>query len=62
MWGTDDVFFPVKWADWLAGTLPNANMPIELEDARIFFPEERPDTFNRILREHVQALRPATSQ
>src|ERR1700722_3443687 len=51
VWGTDDVYFPTKWAYWLAGTLPNADMPIELENARLFFAEERPDTFNRIMRE-----------
>jgi pimeloyl-ACP methyl ester carboxylesterase len=53
VWATDDVYFPVKWAYWLAGTLPGAKPPIELEGARIFFPEERAETFNRLLREHL---------
>lgn len=52
VWGTDDVYFPTKWAYFLAGLLPNAKDPIELEGARIFFPEERPDVFNQLLREH----------
>ena len=52
VWGTDDVYFPTKWAYFLAGLLPNAKDPIELEGARIFFPEERPEVFNRLLREH----------
>jgi pimeloyl-ACP methyl ester carboxylesterase len=55
VWGTDDVYFPVKWAYWLAGTLPNAKMPLELEGARIFFPEERPEVFNELLRVHFEA-------
>jgi pimeloyl-ACP methyl ester carboxylesterase len=55
VWATDDVYFPTKWADWLANTIPGAKKPIELEGARLFFPEERPDVFNRLLRDHVTA-------
>ena len=53
VWGTDDVYFPVKWAYWLAETIPGAKPPVELEGARIFFPEERADEFNRLLRDHL---------
>ncbi len=53
VWGTDDVYFPTKWAQWLAETIPGAKQPIELEGARLFFPEERPDVFNRLLRDHL---------
>jgi pimeloyl-ACP methyl ester carboxylesterase len=53
VWGTDDVFFPVKWAQWLASTIPGAAPPVELEGARIFFPEERADEFNRIMRSQI---------
>ncbi len=52
VWGTNDVYFPVKWAHWLAETIPGAKPPIELAGARIFFPEERPAEFNRLLRTH----------
>jgi pimeloyl-ACP methyl ester carboxylesterase len=52
VWGTDDVYFPVKWAHWLAKTIPGAKPPVELAGARIFFPEERADEFNRLLRSH----------
>jgi pimeloyl-ACP methyl ester carboxylesterase len=55
VWGTDDVYFPVKWAHWLAKTIPGAKPPVVLEGARIFFPEERADEFNRLLRDHLQA-------
>jgi pimeloyl-ACP methyl ester carboxylesterase len=53
VWGTDDVYFPVKWAHWLAETIPGAKPPVELEGARIFFPEERAGEFNRLLRDHL---------
>lgn len=55
VWGTDDIYFPKKWAHWLAETIPGAKKPIELEGARLFFPEERPDVFNKLLREHLTA-------
>ena len=55
VWGTDDVYFPVKWAYWLAETIPGAKPPVELAGARIFFPEERAEVFNRLLRDHLQA-------
>ena len=52
VWGTDDVYFPVKWAHWLAKTIPGAKPPVELPGARIFFPEERAEAFNQLLRGH----------
>jgi pimeloyl-ACP methyl ester carboxylesterase len=55
VWGTEDVYFPVKWAYWLADTIPGATAPIELEGARIFFPEERADMFNQLLRKHLNS-------
>ena len=50
--GTGDVYFPVKWAYWLAGILPGARNPVELEGARLFFMEETPQRFNDELRRH----------
>ena len=55
VWGTDDVYFPVEWAHWLAETIPGAKPPVELAGARIFFPEERAETFNQLLRDHLTA-------
>ena len=55
VWGTDDVFFPVKWAYWLANRIPGAKPPVELAGARIFFPEERAEAFNQLLRDHLLA-------
>jgi pimeloyl-ACP methyl ester carboxylesterase len=52
VWGTDDVYFPIKWAHWLARTIPSAKAPVVLEGARLFFPEERSETLNKLLRAH----------
>jgi pimeloyl-ACP methyl ester carboxylesterase len=55
VWGADDIYFPVKWAHWLANTIPGAKPVVELKGARIFFPEERADVFNQLLRDHLLA-------
>ncbi len=52
VWGTDDIYFDAKWADWLAATIPGTRRNIRFEGARIFFPEERWQAFNRELRAH----------
>jgi pimeloyl-ACP methyl ester carboxylesterase len=44
VWGLKDIFFDRKWAWWLKGTIPGAKDVIEVEDGRLFFPEDRPDT------------------
>ena len=50
VWGTDDIYFGVEWARWLAKTIPGTKRKVELTGARIFFPEERWQEFNRELR------------
>jgi pimeloyl-ACP methyl ester carboxylesterase len=52
VWATGDVYFDKKWAHWLAERIPGTRRVIELENARLFFPEERPKTFNEALRAH----------
>jgi pimeloyl-ACP methyl ester carboxylesterase len=52
VWGTDDVYFDVKWSHWLAETIPGTKRRVELKGARIFFPEERWEEFNQELRAH----------
>src|SRR5258707_870254 len=52
VWATDDVYFPVKWAHWLADAIPGARPPVELSGARLFLREERADAFNQLLRGH----------
>ena len=51
VWGTDDVYFPVKWSHWLAENIPGTRRRVEFKDARIFFPEERWQEFDKELRE-----------
>jgi pimeloyl-ACP methyl ester carboxylesterase len=43
VWGLQDFFFDKKWAYWLRDTIPGAREVVEVEDARLFFPEDRPD-------------------
>ena len=52
VWGTDDVYFDVKWSHWLADHIPGTRRRIEFKGARIFFPEERWADFNEELRTH----------
>ncbi len=54
VWGTDDVYFDVKWSHWLANTIPGTRRRVELQGARVFFPEERSREFNKELRSHWQ--------
>jgi pimeloyl-ACP methyl ester carboxylesterase len=59
-WGTDDIYFDVKWSHWLASAIPGTRRRVEYESARIFFPEERPREFNRDLRAHwIESVRSA---
>src|SRR5258708_21410500 len=55
VWGTDDVYFDVKWSHWLADNIPGTLRRIEFKNARIFFPEERWLEFDKELRAHWQA-------
>ena len=52
VWGTGDTFFPLKWAYWLKGLIPGARQVVELEGAKLFFPEERPDELADAVRAH----------
>jgi pimeloyl-ACP methyl ester carboxylesterase len=55
VWGTDDIFFPVKWAYWLRDTIPGCKTVIEVEGGRLLFIEEQPEMLIGPLREHWQA-------
>lgn len=59
VWGTDDVYFDVKWSHWLADNIPGTRRRVEFKGARIFFPEERCEDFNKELRAHWQGARAA---
>jgi pimeloyl-ACP methyl ester carboxylesterase len=51
VWGTDDIFFPLKWAYWLRDAIPGCRKVVEVEGARLFFPEERPEALVGPMRE-----------
>jgi len=59
VWGTDDVYFDVKWSQWLLENISGARRRVELKGARIFFPEERWQEFDNELRAHWQVARQA---
>src|ERR1700730_8786854 len=59
VWGTDDVYFDVKWSRWLADLIPGTRRRNEFKGAKIFFPEERWEEFNKELREHWQVTQKA---
>jgi pimeloyl-ACP methyl ester carboxylesterase len=52
VWGTGDAAFGVKWAYYLRDMLPGAREVIEVDDAKMFFPEERPGDLAPHLRRH----------
>ena len=52
VWGTSDIFFRRKWAYWLRDTIPGATEVVEIEGARLFFPDERATEFTAALRRH----------
>jgi pimeloyl-ACP methyl ester carboxylesterase len=62
VWGTDDVFFPRHWAHWLRETIPGVTEVMELEGARLFFPDERADEFVSHLRRHWETHRVVSLQ
>ena len=52
VWGTADTNFAVKWAYYLCDLIPGAREVIEVDGAKIFFPEERPEDLIPHLRRH----------
>ena len=52
VWGTGDTFFDRKWAYWLRDTIPGVTEVVELEGARLFFPDERATELSAALRRH----------
>jgi pimeloyl-ACP methyl ester carboxylesterase len=55
VWGTGDIFFRRKWAYWLRNTIPGATDVVEIDRARLFFPDERASEFTAALRRHWDA-------
>jgi len=55
VWGTGDTAFRLKWAYWLRDTIPGATDVVEIEGARLFFPDERAAELTAALRRHWDA-------
>lgn len=55
VWGTGDSNFRRKWAYWLRDTIPGATDVIEIDGARLFFPDERATELTAALRRHWAA-------
>jgi pimeloyl-ACP methyl ester carboxylesterase len=56
VWGTDDIYFNLKWSHWLEEAIAGTKRRIEFNGARIFFPEERARDFNDAVRVHWTAV------
>ena len=52
VWGTGDKFFRRDWAYWLRDTIPGATEVVEIDGARLFFPDERAAELTAALRRH----------
>jgi pimeloyl-ACP methyl ester carboxylesterase len=52
VWGTADTAFRLKWAYWLRDTIPGATDVVEIDGARLFFPDERATELTAALRRH----------
>jgi pimeloyl-ACP methyl ester carboxylesterase len=52
VWGTGDPTFGIKWAYHLRDVIPGAQEVVEVDGAKIFFPEERPADLIPHLRRH----------
>ena len=55
VWGTGDRAFRLKWAYWLRDTIPGATDVVEIDGARLFFPDERATELTAALRRHWDA-------
>jgi pimeloyl-ACP methyl ester carboxylesterase len=55
VWGTGDEFFDVSWAYWLRDTIPGVTGVVEIESAKLFFPDERAADLVPHLRRHWAA-------
>lgn len=54
VWGTGDVYFDKATADGLSERIGSARELVELDGAKLFFPDERPDELVPLLRRHWQ--------
>lgn len=58
VWALDDIFFGVQWAHWLQRTIPGVERLVEVPDAKLFFPEDRPHALLAPLGDFLAAAAP----
>ena len=56
VWGTGDPFFELSHTQWLRDTIPGVTEIVEIEGAKLFFPDERADDLAPHLLRHWQAV------
>ncbi len=56
IWGTEDVFFSLVWAQWLRDTLPDVRAYHEIQGAKLFLPDEHSETFVSLLEEFLNTI------
>jgi pimeloyl-ACP methyl ester carboxylesterase len=59
VWAAHDIFFDVKWAYQLAELIPGACDPIVVDDAALYFADERPEALVPHLRRHWEKAQSA---
>ena len=52
VWGTGDIFFPLKWGQRLGHLIPGTTKITTLAGARMHFPDYRAAEFLPLLRQH----------
>jgi pimeloyl-ACP methyl ester carboxylesterase len=52
VWAANDIFFDLKWAYHLSALIPGASAPIVVDDAALYFADERPEALVPHLRRH----------
>lgn len=52
VWGTGDKMFPLKWGHRLRDLIPGATAFVELDGARMHFPDYRAEEFTPLLQQH----------
>ena len=52
VWGTGDIFFHRRWADWLVDLIPGATGVTEIPGGRLFYPDERAPELVQALKAH----------
>ena len=62
VWGTGDDFFELSWAYWLRDAIGGAEEVVEIPDAKLFWPDERPGDLVPHLRRHWAAAADAATR